>query len=531
MTSSDVEQLRQILAGVSSSDNALREQAEKALVQAPPEGLVLGLCAIMASDPTPLNRSLAAILFRRTISKYVEGVKLWYRLPETIRVQCAESLLKAWSEETVRDARNKVGDAVAETARLINQHEEWPRLLQILWAVPKEGPAAEEQAIGALRILAAVPECVSNQKSDLVAAYLDQFIVGSRQSAVRLATLKALASMVTSSADDRKAAYGRLVQKVPELLASMAQSGDEEELQEALQAVTEVLDECPKLFRVTAIDLVPILISTVEFKDFAEEVRKAAMEVLTTLMEVLPGIFKKNRDAIRNIVTLLLKASSEGLSQGQEWYEQSPDDEFEEELFTLTAEQALDRMAIALGGAALLPTLMSMIPQMTTSGDWRHRYAALRAIANVAEGCADLLEDRLEELLALVWPAFQDGHPRVQYAACHALGQLCTDFAGTLQERFAPQCLTNLVGLLTSSGQARVQCHAAAALINFAEGVEADVIAPVLDTLLGRLVALLGSSVLYLQEQVLATMAAFSSAAGTSFVRVSKGLLPLLELY
>lgn len=531
MASSDVEHLRQILVGVSSSDNALREQAEKALAQAPPEGLVRGLCAIMDSDPAPVNRSLAAILFRRTIGKFAEGAKIWHTLPEATRVQCAGALLKAWSGETVKDVRNKVGDAVAETARLINQHEEWPQLLQMLWAIPKEGPAADEQATAALRILAAVPECVSNQKSDLVAAYLEQFIVSSRQSAVRLATLKALAGIVTSVADDRKAAYGRLVQKAPELLAGMAQGGDEEELQEALQSVTEMLDECPKLFRTTAIGLVPVLISIVEFKDFAEDVRKAAMEVLTTLMEVLPGTFKKNRDVIRSIVTLLLKAASEGLSQDKEWYGQSPDDEFEEELFTLTAEQALDRMAIALGGAALLPTLMSMIQQMITSSDWRHRYAALKAIANVAEGCADLLEDRLEELLALVWPAFQDAHPRVQYGACHALGQLCTDFAGTLQERFAPQCLTNLVGLLTSSGQARVQCHAAAALINFAEGVEADVIAPVLDALLGRLVALLGSSVLYLQEQVLATMAAFSSAAGMSFVRVIDGDRPVPGRY
>lgn len=534
MNGQSVEQLEELLIGLSSADNSVREKYEALYEQVwtpHPSLLLTGLCSVMArTGSEATSRSLAAIFFRRAIRKLIpnsedanlkKGIIMWEQLDLQSQQECCDLLLRAWQGEPLHQVRNKISDALAEVLRIISVHGEWPQLLAMLWSIDATKPS--DLVCSSLRILTAVPESVQNYESGAVAAYLAQFFDNADFS-VRLSAIKALNGIITSSSDDRKISFSPLINKMPELLAVFA-SGDgsqEQELTEIMQSIVEIADDCPKLFRSIVSRIVPVLIAISNIKTLEDECKSASVELTTTLCEVMPTTFKKQKSGlISDVVTLLLELISSNLSEDQEWFKQSPDDENEEEAMSLAAEQSLDRVAIAFGGKALLPVLTMTIPSMLSSSDWKHRYGALRAIANMAEGCADVLTDRLGDFLSLVWPAFKDDHPRVQYAACHALGQLCTDFSGPLQELFAAQCLSSLVGVLVNSTQPRVQCHAAAALINFAEGVDAAIIAPVLDGLFDRLVSLLGTSIIYLQEQVIATIAAFSSAAGKDFAKVS----------
>jgi hypothetical protein len=67
-------------------------------------------------------------------------------------------------------------------------------------------------------------------------------------------------------------------------------------------------------------------------------------------------------------------------------------------------EQALDRLACAVGGKAVLPAAFQHIPGMLASHDWKLRHAGLMAIASVAEGtskviaCLELTRPRLTSL-------------------------------------------------------------------------------------------------------------------------------------
>ena len=49
---------------------------------------------------------------------------------------------------------------------------------------------------------------------------------------------------------------------------------------------------------------------------------------------------------------------------------------------------------------------------------------------------------------SLVTPMFNDSHPRVRYAACQCVGQLCTDLEDALQEKHHAQLIPVLVGAL-----------------------------------------------------------------------------------
>lgn len=187
----------------------------------------------------------------------------------------------------------------------------------------------------------------------------------------------------------------------------------------------------------------------------------------------------------------------------------------------------MDRLANKLGGQIILPATFAWIPRMMSSTAWRDRHAALMAISAISEGCRDLMVGELDQVLTLVIPALQDPHPRVRYAGCNALGQMSTDFAGTMQEKYHTIVLPSIIPVL-SSPEPRVQAHAAAALVNFCEEAERKVLEPYLADLLQHLLQLLRSEKRYVQEQALSTIATIADSAETAFAHYYDTLMPLL---
>ena len=133
----------------------------------------------------------------------------------------------------------------------------------------------------------------------------------------------------------------------------------------------------------------------------------------------------------------------------------------------------------------------------------------------------------LDQVLDLVIPALKDPHPRVRWAGCNALGQMSTDFAPVMEQKYHQVILTNIIPVL-SSPEPRVQSHAAAALVNFSEEAENAVLEPYLDQLLMQLLQLLSSPISFVQEQALSTIATVADASEARFGKYYDGLMPLL---
>jgi importin-5 len=199
----------------------------------------------------------------------------------------------------------------------------------------------------------------------------------------------------------------------------------------------------------------------------------------------------------------------------------------ESDLNHVAGEQCMDRLANKLGGEAVLPATFTWLPRMMVSSAWRDRHAALMAISAISEGCRELMLAELDKVLELVIPALRDQHPRVRYAGCNALGQMSTDFANTVQEKYHQVVLTNIIPVLDAA-EPRVQSHAAAALVNFCEEAEKSILEPYLDELLSHLLRLLQSPKRFVQEQALSTIATIADSAETAFGKYYDTLMPLL---
>ncbi|KAJ5551339.1 hypothetical protein N7535_000711 [Penicillium sp. DV-2018c] len=530
--------LSQLLSALSTPDNTVRSQAEEQLnndwVQNRPDVLLMGLAEQLGGAEDTMTRAFSAVLFRRIATKTrkdpVSGdaKEVFSSLPNEQRVAIREKLVACLTSETVTDVRKKVGDALAEVARQYTDNgEQWPELLGVLFQASQSPESSLRET--AYRVFTTTPGIIQRQHEDAV---VEVFSKGFKDDniSVRISAMEAFASLFRSISKKSQPKFFGLMPDLLNILPPLKESSESEELSSALLALIELAEISPKMFKAMFNNLVKFSISVVADKELSDQVRQNALELMATFADYAPNMCKKEPDFAQEMVTQCLSLMTDvgaDDDDAEEWNASEDLEPEENDLNHIAGEQCMDRLANKLGGQAILQPAFSWIPRMMSSTNWRDRHAALMAISAISEGCRDLMVGELDQVLALVVPALQDPHPRVRYAGCNALGQMSTDFAGTMQEKYHDIVLTNIIPVLAST-EPRVQSHAAAALVNFCEEAERSILEPYLGNLLSHLLELLRSPKRYLQEQALSTIATIADSAETAFEQYYGTLMPLL---
>ncbi|KAK5164699.1 hypothetical protein LTR04_001731 [Oleoguttula sp. CCFEE 6159] len=530
--------LYQLLQALQSADNTTRTQAEEQLnsewVRERPDVLMMGLVEQIHGAEYAGMRSFAAVLFRRISTKprkeasSDESKDLFMTLQQPQRNVIRSNLLECLAIESVPQVRNKIGDAVAEIARqYTDEGEPWPELLGALFQASQSDDSGHRET--AFRIFAMTPGIIEKQHEDVVLA---AFTKGFKDdaSSVRLAAMEAFASFFRSINKKSQQKYYALIPDILNILPPIKDSGDTDLLTKALLALIDLAETAPKMFKPLFNNLVTFSIQVIQNKEFGDQTRQNALELMATFADYNPGMCRKDPSYTVEMVTQCLSLMTDvGMDDddAEEWNASEDLDGDESDENHVAGEQCMDRLANKLGGQAVLPPTFNWLPRMMTSSAWRDRHAALMALSAISEGCREQMEGELDQVLSLVVPALRDPHPRVRWAGCNALGQMSTDFSGTMQKDYHQVVLPAIIPVLESA-EPRVQSHAAAALVNFCEESEKAILEPYLDDLLSRLLLLLQSPKRFVQEQALSTIATVADSAESAFSKYYDTLMPLL---
>lgn len=530
-------ELDQLLDALQSPDNSRRSIAEAHLTNnwtlPKPEMLLLGLVEQIQVSNDPAKRSFAAVIFRRIASKTRklqdnQSVETFISLPTEQGYVIRQKLLEALSSETEKPTRNKIGDAVAEIARQYSDDKlQWPEILGVLFTLSMSQVVGQREI--AYRIFSTTPRIIEKQHEDTV---LSAFTKGFKDDdvTVQLAAMEAFASFFRSLNKKSKQKYYELIPEVLNILPPIKEKQESDELTRALLSLVDLAEAAPKMFRPLFQNLVAFSVSVIQDKELSDQARQNALELMATFADFAPAMVKKDPTYVNDMITQCLSFMTDiGVDDDDavEWSNSEDMDPEESDLNHVAGEQCMDRMANKLGGATLLAPTFSWLPRMMNSNSWRDRHAALMAISAISEGCRDLMVGELSQVLDLVIPAIHHPHPRVRWAGCNALGQMSTDFAGTMQQKYHSVVLPAIIPVLNSP-EPRVQAHAAAALVNFCEEAEKSILEPYLDDLLTHLFALLQSQKRYVQEQALSTIATIADSAEAAFSKYYATLMPLL---
>ncbi|KAH3682623.1 hypothetical protein WICPIJ_006412 [Wickerhamomyces pijperi] len=530
--------LSELVQGLSSADNSIRSAAEKNLneVWCQKDHVDVLLVFLAQQASTGENdgvKSFAAVLFRRIAIKSppkmisvtertISGVN-----GEAVR-QIRQLLLSGFVAPQSNNVRHKLSDAIAEIAK-DDVPGSWDELLPTLFEATKNEDASFRES--AFRIFTSNPSLIDLQYINEV---LPVYHAGFEDSDddVRIATCTAFVAFFQQLPKKEWATVQSLLPSLMNSLPRLLENGKDQALASLLESLIDLVDIAPKLFKDMFSTIIQFCSAVSKNKDLESGARLSALELLTAFSESSPKMCKQTPEYTQEVVVITLSLMTEVCiddDDAAEWNNaDNSEEDDEEEAEYDSARQALDRVALKLGGGALAGPLFQLIPPMLQSQNWRERQAALMALSSAAEGCRDVLIGEIPRLLDLILPALNDNHPRVQYATCNALGQISTDFADVIQRTAGDRIVPALVSRLTNQTVPRVQAHAAAALVNFSENATKEVLEPYLDDLLTNLLTLLQSPKRYVQEQVLTTIAIIADAAEQKFAKYYDTLMPLL---
>lgn len=529
--------LHQLLQGLMASENSVRSAAEKLLEDWTADdkvgGTLLFLARTAVLGPDDMTKTFLAVLFRRiairsprkmnSICDRTIGV-----VAEPLRKDIRDVLLQGYASDQLAPVRRKIADCVSEVAKEdASPAGTWPQLLPAVLHAAGNADASFRQS--AFRILSTSPEIIEqNSVADILPVFNQGFADDNDE--VRIAACEAFVSFFRELP---KSVWQYLTPLMPNLLSLLPKFMEKNEdaaLADALRSLIDLVELAPKMFK----DMFPSIIefgTTVAKSDMDSNARLAALELLTTFAEVSPAMCKQTPSyttAMVSITLSMLTEVSKDDEEAAEWNNDDDTEDLDDEPEYDSARQALDRVCLKLGGQAFASPLFQFLPGMTQSANWREVFAALMALSSAAEGCCDVLLGEIPRILDMIMPTLNHEHPRVQYACCNALGQICTDFADVIQRTSGDRILPALISKLTNKTVFRVQAHAAAALVNFSEAASKEVLEPYLDDLLNNLVKLLQSPKRYVQEQVLTTIAVIADAAEKKFIKYHNTLLPML---
>ncbi|CAD5118222.1 DgyrCDS6944 [Dimorphilus gyrociliatus] len=538
-------QFLEVLASLLSTDNDYRTKAEEVYEKTEVGTRLTLLLQIISDENCTIDiRCLAAVLMRRIYaSEWEEISKLNPELLENVRSKILESSLNV-ADDLVR---KKLCDLIAEVARNTVEVEEdndkhgWPDVLQfIINCSNAENSNLKEMAMIILSYVPSIFGVLQHENVDMIKRMIMQSLVVDNY-AVKVSAAKALCQFLIANDDDENIINSWRNLTLDPLLNVLSENIAKDEDLNILKSVVEVADACPKYFRPRFQQLIGASINLLSDNDKTSTVKHLALELIVTMSESAAASMRKLcGDSIPPLVQKLLSEMTEIEHEDEEW--NVADEVEDEESDATVAETSLDRLCVALGARTMAPTVMAGIKELLSKEDsWQARHAGLMALSACGEGCKAYFESGLTDLISAVLPFLHDNHPRVRYAACNAVGQMCSDFGPTLQKSCHQIIMPALLNLLSQESIPKVQSHAAAALINYCDDAPRITVVPYLEPILQTLNSILvncsqnvyapGSKMVL--EQIVMTLASAAESAEEKFIpyydQFVPGLLQIIE--
>lgn len=529
------ESFSQLLNDLASCDNVVRSMAEKLIEKEWGNIERMEFFLIFLAEQTQYAeceklKQFAAILFRKIIIKSPsESVnvtdKLISFLNTDVKLNLLNILLKSFMRNISANLKHKLADAISELINIdvLSVDECNKTLKYLIDCLENSDPILIESIF---RIFSSTPELlVKNYFNEIL--YYFVFHLKNDNENICVSVINCFVSILQESDNDKLPMLQSIYPYFLDLMSSMIKKSQFQSLESVLNSMIELVELAPNIFIKTFDRILDICFTISKSKNIDSFIRMSALELLTSFAEAFPSLCKSNSLYIESILLITLSMLTEISINDEnaiEWINNENDDEIEYE----TARQTLDRVSLKLNGDVIVPVLFQYLSLMISSNSWREKHAALMALSSIVEGCSNILIHKIENIMMLIMPINSDTHPRVQYAFCNALGQMSTDFSGFFQKMEGEKVLKALISKLGSNNVTRVQCHAAAALVNFSEMAPKSVLKPFLDELFHNLFNLLRSQAIYVQEQSLTTIAIIANTVQTDFNKYYEILMPTL---
>jgi hypothetical protein len=550
------EKFVELLQALMSANNDQRQQAEKLYQQAKasePDNLIIGLLSVAANASAGDDcRGQSLVLLRQLVTAGVGDSFAFGRMAPGNKASVATELLVRFEAESNPKLQHSIGEVISQLAEgvfdaadqrawLNPSKNGWPELLQLVFrmADPQSNSAAKS-CESSIRLLKSLVETIRDEvgaAQQQIGSILQNALSHSDVS-VRCAAFLLVCEMV-STLD--KQVWAPLTATAPvllQLLQQLAEGQMNSDLDECLQAFVIVVETEPDFFKQQlehALQPATFFATLVKAREADDGVRKMSLEWLVSLAEKKPKWLVKHVPGyaplvIECCIRLMLEVddSEEDLKC---WLARMDDEEGEEDSDEMTkaGAEGLDRVVENIGMESIGAALFAAIGNCVKEDAWQAKFAALTSIRQTIEYVEDT--QQVAEVAKMVLAHVDHPHPRVRYAAFHALGQIGEDQKPHFQETTYETIMPILFSKIDDPSD-RVASMAMSAFVTYGSELEAPLMLGYSHDFMQRLVAKLQSTKhRMVQEESVTSIAVIAGVLEEDFSQYYDGIMPLLKQF
>ncbi|XP_062018387.1 uncharacterized protein LOC133734787 isoform X2 [Rosa rugosa] len=501
--------LQTLISDLTSSEK--RSEAEHVFnicKRADHESLSLKLAQLLQVSPDEKTRTMCSILLRKQLLTR----DLWRRLSRNTKSTLKHTLLSCIQrDDTPTSISKAICYAVSELASAVLFVEGWPELLPFQFQSTSYDAPPKLQECSFL-IFDQLAYFFTPFKKELHTVFLYCLSSSTRSDEVKIAAFSAVVNFIRCLpySEDEDRFHDVLIEMMRTVMGEL-NKGKEIMAQEAIKLFIELAGTHPTLLSCNG-QIIRAMLQIAEAIDVLEQgTRHLAIEFLITLAEArerAPWIMRRCREFVGLLFPILMRMVS-NVKDDPSWHTAETDDDIALGVSGdyCVGQECLHRLAIALGGNNIVPIALEHFTSHFAALEWPKHHAALIALAQIAEGCSEVMIKDLEQVVAMVLNSLEHPHIRVRWSAINAVGQLSTYLAPDLQVQYHQQVFSALNATIYGLQNRRLLAHAASALRKFVEKCARDILTPYLDEVVSQLVVLLQSEIRMVQVEALTALA------------------------
>ncbi|OAF67806.1 Importin subunit beta-3 [Intoshia linei] len=465
-------QFTNIIKNLSSNENEIRSLAENEYNSIEiKEKINLLIQFSIKNDTESQPRDMCCVLLRRIFSK--ELIQYWDCTDIPTRQDLKSKMLLMLNYALSQNQLyTKICDTVCEFVRfLIEIHQDgdkdWIPFLDIICT--NATSPNETTCLTCLYIINDVPSMLDETiggMQDMVITIFDKNLCNSNVLDILYMCCRALCSFVMYNLSESEE-YDKFYKYLPYIFEVHKQTVGKDDI-DLIKSIIEIAEHCPKYFINHIQPIIELSLTILDDPHVDEEWRSLSLELIITTCESSSAACRKQEDLITKFVDSLLKIMTELDDDQKEWLESEEDEDSCDDGLPSTAEAALDRLSICIGGKLVVNAFFRQLEMLVTQENWKFRYTAMMAISSIGEGGCKEMEPYLGDLVQACGYLAKDKHPRVRYATCNAIGQMSSDFSPVFQKTYHFE-IVNIICNMLSDPVNRVRAHAASALVNFCD--------------------------------------------------------------
>lgn len=555
MSAVPTERFLQLLEALQSSDNQRRQEAEKMYQHAKvseADGLIVGLLSVVGcGSANDACRTQGLVLLRQLVTPGADANYALARLSPGSKTEVAAELLRRFEMESNQKVQQAIGNVIAQFAEgafdledrrgwLSLEQKGWPQLLPLIFRMAN--PVTNSVTSSCESTLRLLKDLVSILKEELASAQeqigtIIKHALAHTDVKIRCSVFLLICEMVSELEVGIWTPLTSTAPVLHQLLQHLAEAQLDDELRECLQAFGGVVEDEPDFFKdqlVQSMEPAKLLSTLVQTSSVEMGIRKLSLEWLVSFSEKKSKFITKRIPGFAAIVLqccIVAMLEVDGTDEDvKNWSERMDDEEGEEdadELHQVGAE-AIDRFVEGMGIENVGATLFEAVGECVKQERWQAKLAALAAIRQTIEYIDD---EHLNQVVSLVLPHVQHPHPRVRYAAWHAIGQMGQDQAPHFQET-THQTLMPLFLSQFNDPVDRVASMAMSAFVTYGGELDNSLMIEYSHRFMEKLVERLQSSRhRMIQEECVTSIAVIAGVLEEDFSQYYDGMMPMLKQF